>query len=459
MRHLLKWLTLACFGLAFSPTLVNAQHFEQGLQDPRLISPAGLGPSYSGLNGAGVGLLSRKPLYGVEAGDFILQPRFFLEGSFRTNFFRIDERNGGTPEGVFTLHVRPGVAFFNPQYDKIALSLALDVNAFLPFGEQAVTDQTTVGGKARVGVALFPKSAFTITLYDEFERSLWMRPQIFQNANRNRNEVGVDLSLHPGGKALDFTLGYAYELQRFDDLNELDTDAHKFRGLFSWRFYPMTYAFLEGEFRTFEYRREATDPEVSAVGNYVPGTPLKVYAGLSGYITERFALLVRAGYGNSLLERAPDDFSSFIGQLQLSYRFSAKTVLHAGIARDFEMAPLGGYMDYIRPYATFTQRIGEIADLNIDFSYDIRSYGEWDPSSVGLGGAPLGTVTASSANREENYLRVGAVLDFHVSRIFGVTAGYRFDSLISDYTLQNAQATTFTGYDDHRIFASLNLRY
>ena len=91
----------------------SAQNFEQGLRDPRLISPAGLGPVYSGLTGAGVGLLSKKPAYGVLAGDFILQPRFFLEGSYNSNFFRIDDRNGDA-EGVFTTHIRPGVALFNP---------------------------------------------------------------------------------------------------------------------------------------------------------------------------------------------------------------------------------------------------------------------------------------------------------------------------------------------------------
>ena len=150
----------------------SAQNFEQGLRDPRLISPAGLGPVYSGLTGAGVGLLSKKPAYGVLAGDFILQPRFFLEGSYNSNFFRIDDRNGDA-EGVFTTHIRPGVALFNPQYDKVAFSLGLDVDVFLPVsGNDDVTSQTNVGGTANVAVALFPKSALTLTLHEEFNRTI-----------------------------------------------------------------------------------------------------------------------------------------------------------------------------------------------------------------------------------------------------------------------------------------------
>ena len=111
MRHpltFLKALTLASLVL-LGDASAFAQHFEQGLKDPRIISPAGLGPSYSGLTGAGVGLVSKKPLFGVAAGDFIIQPRLFLEGSYNSNFFRVDTRNA-SPEGALTLHVRPGVA-------------------------------------------------------------------------------------------------------------------------------------------------------------------------------------------------------------------------------------------------------------------------------------------------------------------------------------------------------------
>lgn len=434
----------------------SAQNFEQGLRDPRLISPAGLGPVYSGLTGAGVGLLSKKPAYGVLAGDFILQPRFFLEGSYNSNFFRIDDRNGD-PEGVFTTHIRPGVALFNPQYDKVAFSLGLDVDVFLPVsGNDDVTSQTNVGGTANVAVALFPKSALTLTLHEEFNRTIWMRPQIQANANRNWNRAGVDLSFHPGGRALDFTLGYVYELKRFDDLDTLDTDSHVVRFLASWRFYPLTYAFLESTVQFGKYTRDATAAEQSAVGNYVPGSPVKAYLGLSGYITERLALLVRAGYGNSLLDREPADFSSFIGQLQLSYRFSQQTILHVGAARDFDLAPLGGYMQYFRAYASLTQRIGEIVEITADFAYDIRDFGEWQPvANAGQDAAPV----ASDPARSENWIRAGVLLDFDISRLLGVSAGYRYDSVLSDYTLTSNGQTTFTGYDDHRVFASINFRY
>lgn len=431
----------------------RAQNFEQGFGDPRIISPAGLGPRYSGLVGAGIGLLSKKPRFGVTAGEFVIQPRFFLEGEFRSNFFRVDSRNGD-PEGVFSLHVRPGVALFNPEFENVALSMGMDLDVFVPVsgGEQA-TDQTNVGGKAHVSAAFFPKKALTLTLHETFERTLWMRPQIATNGNQNHNIAGVDASFHPGGRALDFTLGYAYDLTRYDDLEQIDTDEHIFRFLGSWRFYPMTYAFLESTLALSTYANPLEDAD-SQTGNFVSGTPFKVYAGMSGYITEKLALLVRAGYGNSLLESG-ENFSSFIGMAQVSWRFGPNTILHVGIARDYDLAPLGGYVEYLRPYAEFTQRLGELVDLDIDFAYDIRSFGAWSPLPLDNGDVP----TVTDANRSEGMIRAGVLLDFDMSRLLGATLGYRFESVVSDYAITTSGQANFVAYDDHRIFASLNLRY
>ena len=456
----LRYAHRAAVGCALLLTLSSAppalaQQFEQGWADPRLLSPAGLGPRYSGLVGAGVGLLSKKPGFGVAAGEFILQPRFFLESEYRSNFFRVDTRDTD-PEGAFALHVRPGLALFNPDYDDVALSLGVDVDVFVPFGGDAITDRTNVGGVARLAVGLFPRSAFSLTLHETFERTLWMRPMVTRNANRNHNVVGADLSFHPGGRALDFTLGYANDMERYDHLDTLDSDAHLFRFLGSWRFYPMTYAFLESTLAFREYASR-TDEDKEALGNLVPSTPFRIYAGASGFVTERLAVLVRLGYGDSLLAEG-DDFSSFVGMLQASWRFSSRSVVHVGFARDFEEAPLGGFVEYVRPYLAFTQRLGELAELRVDFAYDYRTYGEWEPRVVEVGGAEA-TPRASQARRREGAVRAGVLLDLDLSRLFGLTVGYRFDSVISDFAITTQGIENFVAYDDHRVFASLNLRY
>jgi hypothetical protein len=449
--------TLTFVALLATAQVGRAQDFVQGLSDPRIISLSGLGGAYSGFVGAGIGLLSRKPQFGIEAGEFILQPRFFLESEYRSNFFRQDSRNADAV-GALTLHVRPGVALFNPQYDLVAFSFGTDLDVFLPFGEGAVSNQTNIGARAQISAAFFPKSNFTLTLYDRFERQIWMRPIVDRNANRNHNVAGVDLSLKPGGRALDFNLGYAFDINRFDEIGFLDTDTHRFRFLTSWRFFPQTFAFIESTLALTDYRKELTDSETQRAGNYVDGAPFKVFGGLSGHLTERLAIVLRLGYGNSFLSRGADNYESFVGQAQVSWRFSPHSVLHVGAMRDFDLAAFGGYVGIMRAYTEFSQRIGELVDLNIDFSYDVRDFGVWEAPAFETGNTVIQPGTLDT-NRHEKWLRAGLGFDFDISRLFGITAGYRFEALISDFVILTNTRVNYVGFSDHRVFASLNLRY
>jgi hypothetical protein len=447
---------LVAVGLGLSSGPAVAQEFAQGLQDPRILSLTDLGGRYSGLVGAGVGLTALTPNFGLNLDDFVLQPRLLVESEYRSNFFRQDSRNGEAV-GAIALHLRPGLAAFNPQYDAVALSFSTDLDVFMPFGDDAVTSSSNVGARAQVAAAFLPKRAISFTLYDRFERQIWMRPLLDRNANRNQNAVGADVSFHPGGRAIDLTVGYAFDILRYDELGLLDTDAHKLRFLGSWRFFPQTYAFLEGTYDAVSYRRTLTPDERGSAGNYVPGTPLKLYTGLSGHVTERLAVLLRAGYGNSLLD-AGEQFESLLAQTQLSWRFNAESILHVGYARDFELAPFGGFFGYDRGYAEYSHRLSSWLQLNADFSVDARSYGLWEPAAFEGGGQTFQPSTLDGT-RDELALRGGLSLDMNFMRLFGLTLGYRLDALVSDFVIVTDANVNYVGFADHRIFASLNLRY
>ena len=441
------------------------------LEDPRIISPAGLGPAYSGLTGAGVGLQSVTPQFGFKAGDFVIQPRFFLEGMFTSNFFREDTRNVGSDgnavetDPVFAFHLKPGIAIFNPDYSWAAFTFGVDADVRLPVStKKSVTRETNVGVNADLQAVFFPKGLLSFKISEHFDRQLFVRPaSTTENANRNHNSLGADVSFHPGGRALDFTLGYRWDIVRYDDLSDLDTDGHDFRFLGTWRFYPQNYVFLESTFKIVDYRIDL-QPTEQVAGYYSDAMPFKIYAGVSGLLTEWLSLLARAGYGNSFVDRG-SNFSSFIGQLQSTFRFTASTVLHVGVARDFELAPLGGYFDYFRAYTSFEQGIGDIVLLHADFAFDYRWFGFFQP--VPVENAATGTVVPVGTNdttREDPVIRAGVLADFNISRIFGVSVGYRFEGNFTGYNLITnvggaSSSTEFTGYQDHRVYATLNLRY
>ena len=431
------------------------------LEDPRIISPAGLGPTYSGYAGAGVGLQSITPQFGLKAGAFVIQPRFFLEGAFSSNFFRVDTRNVTSnnvavkTDPVFAFHLKPGIAIFNPDYTWAAFTLGLDADVRIPVStKKSVSKETNVGGNIDLAVVLFPRSMLSFKISEHFDRQLFVRPaSTNDNANRNHNSLGGDLAFHPGGRALDFTLGYRWDIVRYDDLADLDTDGHEFRFLGTWRFYPQNYVFLESTFAIHDYRSSVTGAGTVA-GYYVDGKPFKIYAGVSGLLTEWFSLLARAGYGNSFLS-VGSDFSSFVGQLQATFRFTPTTVLHVGLARDFDLAALGGYYDYLRTYLSFEQGISDVVLLHADISFDYRWFGSYQPQ-------PVGTVTVGTNDltREDPVLKAGLIADFNISRIFGVSAGYRFEGSFTDYQLTTGGgAPEFQGYQDHRVYATFNLRY
>ncbi len=435
------------------------------LPDPRVISPAELGGSYTGVVGTGRGLPPRTPSFGFEAGIFVIQPRLLVEGEFSTNFFKVDSRNSNVSEkGVFSFHLRPGVAIFNPSYDWLAFQFHTDLDVLLPVsGEDEVTDQTNVGLIADLTLNFLPRKMLSFAVYETFTRDLLVRPvSSRKSANRNFNSVGADVSFHPGGQALDFTLGYRFKVQRFDALTDLDTNHHQLKLVASWRFLPLNYAFFETDFEILDYINKAG----SNTGNYVNGMPLKLYLGFSGYLTERIAVLATAGFGHSLLDGNGEDFVSFIGKAEATFRFTPRTALTLGVSRDFELSALGGQMGYVRAYTSFEQAVGDIVLIHADFQFDYRVFGVWSPDAVTYDNdnnplTPEVSVTAvtNMLRRKSFYLNAGLLVDFNISRIFGASVGYRFQGDITDFQIGAGGVSELQGYQDHKIYATLNLRY
>ena len=467
------WMLLLVLALCAIPNSVTAQKFSQEAGTPsRLLSPAGLGPDYSGLLGVGAGLQPATAEFGIKAGDFVVQPRLFLEGAFTTNFYREDARSlvsERTTEltDVFLMHLRPGIGMYNPGFTKVAVTAGIDANLRLPLsGSEQVTDQIDVGGVAHLAVSLFPRGPFTFVLHEQFRRDLWNRPaSTIANANRNKNVLGAEMVAKPGGGAIEFKLGYNWDIDRYDDATNMDMDQHRMRFLGSWRFYPLSYVFLESTFDMLDYPNAEAESGQS-LGNYRPATPVRASAGVSGYFTERLAMLLRVGYGNSMLEEqpaAPDNFEFVVGMLQFTFRFGHGTILHVGAAHDFEPVVFGGYRSFYRGYMSLDQRLGSFGMLHLDAAFDYREYGVWSPYPVDLPGSGTLTPDVSESQRQDARVRAGMLVDFNIHRAFGITLGYRLDMVVTDFNVvinsTDFDAKTFMGYDEHRLFTTLNIRY
>jgi len=420
--------------------------------------------------GSGRGIKNTVPGLGsgIRAGEFVLQPRFFVEGQYRTNFFKrsADSTTENEIIGAFTTHLRPGIALLNPNFRIFAISLSVDLNAQLPISDdEFIKDQKDVGVQVRAVETLFPKSALTFIFEEVFNRQLFTKPAgDDRNADRNHLRGGSSLAFHPGGRALELQLGYRYDRVWYEGVSENDTERHDFSLSTTLRFLPKSFVFLDARWNWLSYTNPSPLTE-GAVGYQVSGKPLKLYGGLTGFLTERISLMLRGGYGMTMLDPAGGvaDFGSFVGEARATLRFSDRTVLHLGAARDFENSTRGGFFSFIRGYTSFEKGIGSMVLLHLDVAFDHREFGFYLPPGTQDDDGNLVATTPSAANRMDEVIRAGLFLDINFVRMFGVSVGYRYETDITDYHL----TTVFDGesvenhfnYDEHRIFATLNLRY
>jgi hypothetical protein len=435
-------------------------------------SPASLG-AYSGVVRTGEGLPNSRPKFGVRAGDFVIQPRLFMESTYSTNYFREDPRNEGVAVSeVMSLHLRPGVAIYNPGFRNVAFAFAADADGQLPFGEEErVLAQQDLGGNVSGKVDLFPKRALSLSLNGGFKRELWTRPSTgLGSADRNDVNAGAHLAFHPGGRALELKAGYSLNKTTYDDLASQDTDSHLLSFQTSWRFYPLSFLVLDSTMRVVEYPKGGPEAGTVEEGYHVEGAPWKIVGGMNGYFSERLAFRIRGGYGDVNLDGG-EGHAGAIADVRMTYRFGANTVWHLGYNLDAEAAALGGFYSFHRGYTSLEQGMGKLGRLHVDFSVDARRFGAYEPANLnpvsidadGIKQTQVINVSASSPNREDMMLRAGLVMDFDFSRLLGLTLGYRYEASVSDYsTITDVGADEekfFAGYEDHRVLLTLNLRY
>ena len=118
------WMLLLDSCALRDPYLGNGSKiFSAGGYTFAVTQPCGIGSGLFRALGVGAGLQPTTAEFGIQAGDFVVQPRLFLEGAYTTNFYREDPRSqvsGQTTEltDVFMMQLRPGIGMYNPGFSR-----------------------------------------------------------------------------------------------------------------------------------------------------------------------------------------------------------------------------------------------------------------------------------------------------------------------------------------------------
>lgn len=392
---------------------------------------------------------------GLRSGEFILTPSIEVDGHHDTNVFNGNaEEAGNTPRAATSLRLIPRLGLNNGSDSDVQFNFDAAGDARIYISDEATVDNLTrFGGSADLGVTFFKRRSISLTVWDNFRRSLQANTwETTQTLNRISNSVGARVAFHPGEiperRPLEIALSGGYVVDTFDDFAYGDTKTIRTRLDGSWRFLPRTAVLLDARWDFREY--DTANP----LGTTTDSTPWRVQAGLSGAFTETLGFRLVAGWGMSLHDTTDDrsTFSGFIGSAGLVYRPSLATLLALSYDRDFVDSLYGNFFSYDSVTMSLRQAFGTKVAATAWFTYAFASFGYYFPRSS----------IAIQPQRNDHQLRGGLRTTIDLSRVLGLSLGYQFRGIVSDFKIENADRSKILdagAYTAHEIFAGVIARY
>jgi hypothetical protein len=338
---------------------------------------------------------------GIRTGDLELHPGIAGEFGYDSNWFYRSSSNAGfansgpatPPIPALEFRITPSLYLSTlgaqrRQEDVVAeppsVAFRAGINAtyreFIsvasgPVASQSQNDissQRNIGGAADARLDIMPQRPVGAALFASYGRVI--QPNVGTadpNFSFNRDDVGAggEIITQPGSGTLDWRFGYAFH----DTIFESDTgqvfdnisNTGYTRG--RWRFRPRTALIYDASLGYISYTNGA---QAAGQWGLVSSTPVRARLGLNGLITDRFALLLLAGWGASFYSTqlaAQPQYDSVIGQAELKFFLSApagiaqasevglsQSSVALGYTRDFQNSLLGNYYGQDRGYLKFS---------------------------------------------------------------------------------------------------------
>jgi len=316
---------------------------------------------------------------------------------------------------------------------------------------QELRDQRNVSANAFLRLDINQRRPVGFAAFANYQRLI--QPQVSGNPdlsfNRNDVTVGGEAIFLPGGGTLDLRAGYQFYGAFFEESNGVPFNnlTHEISIRNRWKFRPRTALFHDTSLRFINYPNAPR-----AVFFLNDSQPLRTRFGLTGLVTDRFGVLLAAGYGATLFNN-PDrpstfQYDSLNAQAEGTFYLSQGpgsaepgqvslllSTLTFGYVRDFQNSLLANFYTSNKGYLRLVYNFASRAIVQLDGYFEALSFPQpfnntaGGPTPVlGRNGAPTGDFT--------NY-RVGGVLfsEYRFSDIFGVNATIDYSQMVSDTQL------------------------
>ena len=307
--------------------------------------------------------------------------------------------------------------------------------------ENDISRQRNIGGAADARLDISPERPFGAALFAGYGRTIMPNAvSADPNLSFNRDDVtaGGELIAQPGAGTLDWRFGYSFHDALFEE-SVAQTYNNSTNQLYTrgrWRFRPRTSLIYDATFNFMTYGNGS-----QALGEgLVNSNPVRARIGLNGLVTDRFAVLLLAGWGASFYDttiKTQPQYDSVIGQAELKWFLTASpsvaeatsnaslalSSVSAGYTRDFQNSYLGNYYGTDRGYLRFNYFFSGRALVTLEGGAGAIEY----PTMVwGVTGDPRHTAFTD--------LRIDGTLfgEYRLTDSFGLNATVRYTANFSN---------------------------
>jgi len=325
--------------------------------------------------------------------------------------------------------------------------------AYREYFKREVEHLRAVEVDAGMELRLFPYSAVTVSIFDDFTRTVPEWSGV--NINRNTNRGGLRLRVRPGGGRLEFKVGYTFSFDLVDESKKFaftNKIGHEIKLTAKWRLLPKTAVFLEASEHIISYLDPTGGTEAIKdlkTSNLIPNSdsyPLRIYLGFSGLITPRFSVLLKVGYSNAFYD-LNDSYNMVVGQGEFTFFISPLSKIRGGYEHSFADSFLSNYFVDERVYLGYDHFIINRILLHLSGEYRYRQH-EGFPTGVSL--------------QELNYhlVKVDFGLDYKIFEWFYVGGGYNLElRKQTTAALQQTNGKYYNDFNKHQIYGKIGLSY